>query len=157
MRRCGWKPHNLFYFWIVVKAVSTHCFFSIREVASAAIIAGDMQARMTGVKGFEDDRKKGDNDSDSSAVAGENTESQLGTDSEEDDQARGLRIAAAAAGGSRAAVVTPILAKGPQRRRVLRSFPRRGADPSAASWAVEVATARRSYSGHWHLPLWVTP
>ena len=51
------------------------------------------------VKGFEDDRKKGDNDSDSSAVTGDNTESQLGTDSEEDDQARGLRIAAAASGG----------------------------------------------------------
>ena len=45
MRRYGRKPHNLFYFfWIVVKAVSSHCFFSIREVASATIIAGDMQA-----------------------------------------------------------------------------------------------------------------
>jgi hypothetical protein len=52
------------------------------------------------VKGFEHDRKEGDNDPDSSAVTGENTESQLGTDSEEDDQARGLRIAAAAARGS---------------------------------------------------------
>jgi hypothetical protein len=48
MRRYGRKPHHLFYFWIVVKAVSSHCFFSIREVASAAIIAGDTQA-MTGV------------------------------------------------------------------------------------------------------------
>jgi hypothetical protein len=44
MRRYKWKPHNLFYFWIVAKAVSTHCFFSIREVTSVAIIAGDMQA-----------------------------------------------------------------------------------------------------------------
>ena len=44
MRRYGRKPHNLFYFWIVVKAVSSHCFFSIREVASATNIAGDMQA-----------------------------------------------------------------------------------------------------------------
>ena len=31
-------------FWIAVKAVSSHCFFSIREVASATMIAGDMQA-----------------------------------------------------------------------------------------------------------------
>ena len=44
MRRYRKEPHNLFYFWIVVKAVSSHCFFSIREVASATIIAGDMQA-----------------------------------------------------------------------------------------------------------------
>ena len=38
----------MFYFWIAVKAVSSHCFFSIRGVASATMIAGDMQA-MTGV------------------------------------------------------------------------------------------------------------
>jgi hypothetical protein len=44
MRRYGRKHHNLFYFWIAVKAVSSHCFFSIREVASAAMLAGDMQA-----------------------------------------------------------------------------------------------------------------
>jgi hypothetical protein len=44
MGRYKWKPHNLFYFWIVVNAVLTHCFFSIREVTSVAIIAGDMQA-----------------------------------------------------------------------------------------------------------------
>jgi hypothetical protein len=48
MRRYGRKHHNLFYFWIAVKAVSSHCFFSIRGAASAAMIAGDMQA-MTGV------------------------------------------------------------------------------------------------------------
>jgi hypothetical protein len=53
-----------------------------------------------GFKGFEGDRKKGENDSDDSAVSGKNTASQMGTDSEEDDQARDLRIAAAAAGGS---------------------------------------------------------
>jgi hypothetical protein len=44
MRRYGREPHNLFYFWIVAKAVGSHCFFSIREVASAAMIAGDTQA-----------------------------------------------------------------------------------------------------------------
>jgi hypothetical protein len=33
-----------FYFWIVVKAVSSHCFFSIREVASAAMIASETRA-----------------------------------------------------------------------------------------------------------------
>ena len=44
MRRYGRKPHNLFYFWIVAKAVSSHCFFSIREVTSVTIIAGGMQA-----------------------------------------------------------------------------------------------------------------
>jgi hypothetical protein len=45
MRRCRKKGcHNLFYFWIVVKAVSSHCFFSIRDVASAAVLAGDMRA-----------------------------------------------------------------------------------------------------------------
>jgi hypothetical protein len=48
MRRYGRKPHNLFYFWIAAKAVSSHCFFSIREAASATMLAGDMQA-MTGV------------------------------------------------------------------------------------------------------------
>jgi hypothetical protein len=44
MRRYKGKPHNRFYFWIVVDAVIGHCFFSIREVTSVAIIAGDMQA-----------------------------------------------------------------------------------------------------------------
>ena len=50
MRRYKRKPRNLFYFWIVVKAVRSHCFFSIREreVTSVPIITGDMQA-MTGV------------------------------------------------------------------------------------------------------------
>ena len=44
MRRYGRKHRSLFYFWIVVKVVSSHCLFSIREVASATNIAGDMQA-----------------------------------------------------------------------------------------------------------------
>ena len=48
---------------------------------------------------FEDDRKKGEYGSDDSAVNGKHTASQMGTDSEEDDQAKGLRIAAEAAGG----------------------------------------------------------
>jgi hypothetical protein len=48
MRRYKWEPHNLFYFWIVVNAVLTHCLFSIREATSVTTIAGDMQA-MTGV------------------------------------------------------------------------------------------------------------
>jgi hypothetical protein len=45
MGRYKWKPHNLFYFRIAAKAAScSHCFFSIREITSVAIIAGDMQA-----------------------------------------------------------------------------------------------------------------
>jgi hypothetical protein len=44
MRRCKWKPRNLFCFWIVANAVIGHCFFSIREATSVAVIAGDMQA-----------------------------------------------------------------------------------------------------------------
>jgi hypothetical protein len=72
-------------------------------------------------KGFEDDRKKGgENDSDDSAVSGKNTASQMGTDSEEDDQARDLRIAAAAAGGPSGNI--DFGGQGPpQRRRTLRS------------------------------------
>ena len=32
------NPHNLFYFWIAANAVIlAHCFFSIREVASATM------------------------------------------------------------------------------------------------------------------------
>jgi hypothetical protein len=48
---------------------------------------------------FEDDRKKGEYGTDDSAVSGKHTASQMGTGSEEDDQAKSLRVAAEAAGG----------------------------------------------------------
>jgi hypothetical protein len=88
----------------------------------------------------------GTEDSDNSAVNGENTESQLGTPTVR--RMTELGTFALQLQLLEALVVTSILAEGPQRRRTLRSFPRRGANPSAASWAVEVAAARRSYSGH---------
>ena len=48
---------------------------------------------------YEDGQKNGGHDSDDSGVNGKTKASQKGTDSEEDDQAKALRIAAAAAGG----------------------------------------------------------
>jgi hypothetical protein len=104
---------------------------------------------------YEDDQENGGCGSDDSGANGKITASQKGTDSEEDDQSKVLRIAAAAAGGLSSDIDFGEGSAAPKNAKNIS--PRRGADPSAAPWAVEVATARRSCSGSYCLPLWVTP
>jgi hypothetical protein len=82
---------------------------------------------------YEDDRQNGGCGSDDSAVSGKLTASQRGTDSEEDDQAKDLRIAAAAAGGPSSNID---FGGGPAAPKSAKKISKeRGADPSAASWA----------------------